>query len=533
MSSTQYAAYLRKSRADLEAEARGEGETLTRHLTMLRSLARRNGHEFSHIYREIVSGESISGRPEMQQLLRDVAAGKWAGVYCTEVERLARGNTMDQGRVAETFQFSHTKIITLSKTYDPDNEFDTEYFEFGLFMARREYKSINRRIQAGRKQSVLEGRYIYSRPAYGYRKVKIQGDKGFTLAIDPEEAEVVRRIFLQYAQTADGLVVIARQLTKAGVPAGQYGTVWNEARLHRMLTNEVYLGMIRDGHDKQVRVLEDGEIRKKRLIQKDYTLVPGLHPAIIDQELFDACARKLHSPRPRGSDQRPGFNAEQGIPKNDGKHRANPLAGLLVCSECGRVIRRKAACGRQRDRLFCHTPGCPTVATYYDEVESSILDTLKDWLHEADMQGDSPAAPLPSYAQTRLENLQKERDTVTGQLNKLYDLLERGVYSEELFTTRHIALNHRLKELDAQIADANADLKTEYVPLYQLRDDIQNLLEAYNGADTASKNRMLKNCISKVVYHKSERGNIINGRVVTDSKQFKLDVFPRLLNWKP
>ena len=235
----------------------------------------------------------------------------------------------------------------------------------------------------------------------------------------------------------------------------------------------------------------------------------------------------------RGSDQRPGFNAAQGIPKNDGKHRANPLAGLLVCSECGRVIRRKAACGRQRDRLFCHTPGCPTVATYYDEVESSILDTLKDWLHEADMQGDPPAAPLPSYAQTRLENLQKERDTVTGQLNKLYDLLERGVYSEELFTTRHIALNHRLKELDAQIADANADLKTEYVPLYQLRDDIQNLLEAYNGADAASKNRMLKNCISKVVYHKSERGNIINGRVVTDSKQFKLDVFPRLLNWKP
>lgn len=533
MSFPQYAAYLRKSRADLEAEARGEGETLARHLTMLKALAARNGHELSHIYREIVSGESISGRPEMQKLLQDVAAGKWAGVYCTEVERLARGNTMDQGRVAETFQFSHTKIITLSKTYDPDNEFDTEYFEFGLFMARREYKSINRRIQAGRKQSVLEGRYIYSRPAYGYRKVKIQGDKGFTLAIDPEEAEVVRRIFLQYAQTADGLVVIARQLTKAGVPAGQYGTVWNEARLHRMLTNEVYLGMIRDGHDKQVRVLEDGEIRKKRLIQKDYTLVPGLHPAIIDRELFDACARKLHSPRPRGSDQRPGFNAAQGIPKNDGKHRANPLAGLLVCSECGRVIRRKAACGRQRDRLFCHTPGCPTVATYYDEVESSILDTLKDWLHEADMQGDPPAAPLPSYAQTRLENLQKERDTVTGQLNKLYDLLERGVYSEELFTTRHIALNHRLKELDAQIADANADLKTEYVPLYQLRDDIQNLLEAYNGADAASKNRMLKNCISKVVYHKSERGNIINGRVVTDSKQFKLDVFPRLLNWKP
>lgn len=533
MSFPQYAAYLRKSRADLEAEARGEGETLARHLTMLQALARRNGHELSHVYREIVSGESISGRPEMQKLLQDVAAGKWAGIYCTEVERLARGNTMDQGRVAETFQFSGTKIFTLAKTYDPGNEFDTEYFEFGLFMARREYKSINRRIQAGRKQSVLEGRYIYSRPAYGYRKVKIQGDKGFTLAIDPDEADVVRRVFQQYAYTGDGLVVIARQLTEAGVPTGQYGSVWNESRLHRMLTNEVYLGMIRDGHDKQVKVLENGEIRKKRLIQKDYTLVPGLHPAIIDRDLFDACARKLHTPHPRGSAQRPGFNATQGIPQNDGKHRANPMAGLLFCSECGRVIRRKAACGRQRDRLFCHTPGCPTVATYYDEVELSVLNTLQDWLHEADMQRESDAVPLPSYAQTRLLNLQKERDAVSGQLDKLYDLLERGLYSEELFTARHIALNRRLKELDAQIADANADLKTEYVPLSQLRDDIQTLLHAYNGADAASKNRMLKNCISKIVYHKSERGNIINGRVVADDKQFKLDVFPRLLNWKP
>ena len=328
-------------------------------------------------------------------------------------------------------------------------------------------------------------------------------------------------------------MVIARQLTEAGVPTGQYGSVWNESRLHRMLTNEVYLGMIRDGHDKQVKVLENGEIRIKRLIQKDYTLVPGLHPAIIDRDLFDACARKLHTPHPRGSAQRPGFNATQGIPQNDGKHRANPMAGLLFCSECGRVIRRKAACGRQRDRLFCHTPGCPTVATYYDEVELSVLNTLQDWLHEADMQRESDAVPLPSYAQTRLLNLQKERDAVSGQLDKLYDLLERGLYSEELFTARHIALNRRLKELDAQIADANADLKTEYVPLSQLRDDIQTLLHAYNGADASSKNRMLKNCISKIVYHKSERGNIINGRVVADDKQFKLDVFPRLLNWKP
>ena len=51
-----YLIYLRKSRADAEAEARGEGETLARHRTALLALARRMGLEIGGIYEEIVSG---------------------------------------------------------------------------------------------------------------------------------------------------------------------------------------------------------------------------------------------------------------------------------------------------------------------------------------------------------------------------------------------------------------------------------------------------------------------------------------------
>ena len=61
------------------------------------------------VYKEIVSGETISARPWMQQLLLEVMQGKWEGVLVMEVERLARGDTKDQGTVAEAFKFSHTK----------------------------------------------------------------------------------------------------------------------------------------------------------------------------------------------------------------------------------------------------------------------------------------------------------------------------------------------------------------------------------------------------------------------------------------
>ena len=76
----EYAIYLRKSRADFEAEARGEGETLARHESMLLELARRYSFVIGKIYREIVSGESIEYRPVVQELLRDVEKGRWKGV---------------------------------------------------------------------------------------------------------------------------------------------------------------------------------------------------------------------------------------------------------------------------------------------------------------------------------------------------------------------------------------------------------------------------------------------------------------------
>ena len=136
---SKYCIYLRKSRADLEAEAHGEGETLSRHKTALLELARRMGIKISATYEEIVSGETIAARPQMQRLLSEVGAGEWDGVLVMEIERLARGDTMDQGLVAQTFKYSGTKIITPLKTFDPQNEFDEEYFEFGLFMARREF----------------------------------------------------------------------------------------------------------------------------------------------------------------------------------------------------------------------------------------------------------------------------------------------------------------------------------------------------------------------------------------------------------
>ena len=110
-----YCIYLRKSRKDLELEKSENYDTLTRHRNTLLELAHKMSLTIGKIYEEVVSGDSIAARPEMQQLLNDVAEGIWEGVLVMEIERLARGDTSDQGIVARTFTYTdiefHTTVL--------------------------------------------------------------------------------------------------------------------------------------------------------------------------------------------------------------------------------------------------------------------------------------------------------------------------------------------------------------------------------------------------------------------------------------
>jgi len=80
-----YCIYLRKSRADVESEQRGETETLARHEAALLELAKRQKLDVAEIYREVVSGDTISARPVMQNLLDEVGQGVWNGVLVMEM----------------------------------------------------------------------------------------------------------------------------------------------------------------------------------------------------------------------------------------------------------------------------------------------------------------------------------------------------------------------------------------------------------------------------------------------------------------
>ena len=139
-----YAIYLRKSRADVEAEKLGEGETLKRHREILLALAARQGLYIGKIYEEIVSGETIEARPQIQALIDECYEGKYRGIIVVDVDRLSRGNQGDMQTIMDCLKYSNNRngllVVTPTKTYDVShNPDDEEYMEFVLFMSRREY----------------------------------------------------------------------------------------------------------------------------------------------------------------------------------------------------------------------------------------------------------------------------------------------------------------------------------------------------------------------------------------------------------
>ena len=508
-----YCIYLRKSRIDLEAEAQGEMKTLERHCDMLMSFAAKNSLAVTHIYKEIVSGESIDARPEMQQLLEDVENGKWEGVIVTEIERLARGDTIDQGIVSRAFKRHNTKIITPMKTYDPSNEFDEEYFEFGLFMSRREYKVITRRIQRGRIQSVKEGKFIGSVPPFGYDKIKIKDGKGYTLAPNETEAPIVQMVFELY-NSGTGTDKIATRLDTLGV-APRGGSKWNRATISDMLKNPVYIGKIRWSYRKEQKT-PDGKKREKNA---ECLLVDGLQEALISAEDFE----KAQLMRKR--------NVHQSTKSS--LVLKNPLSGIITCQKCGSLMTRLGENSRSKySALKCSNKYCDNVSAPIFLVEQALISALKSWLDEAEIKIEQEYRTLKKTgsAKSSASQLQRELDAVNLQIGKTYDLLEQGIYTAEIFTQRNSVLSQRQKELTEKL-NAVKNAEKSSLSVAEIKDivipRIRSMLNSYfTFEDSESRNQILKQIVESATYIKKTR----NTRGKLNTSNFELEVFPRVLS---
>lgn len=488
--------YLRKSREDQEAEARGEGETLAKHKKALFRLANDYGVNITKVFEEIVSGESLIHRPEMLELLKEVESGKWTSVFCMDIDRLGRGGMQDQGLIIDTFKQAKTKIVTPRKVYDLNDEFDEEYTEFEAFMARKELKIITRRLQSGRLRSIEDGNYLGALPPYGYLIEK--KDRKRYLVKNPTQKEPTELIWQLY-RSGQGTNKIANELNRLGFPS-YTGKKWVSSSVLIILKNPVYAGITAWKKKEEMKSNKPGQVKKVRTRpRKDQIWIYGTHEAYVTEDEFaevqDMLKKKYHPP----------YQLINGL--------KNPLAGLIKCDICGSSMVYRPYSHQKYPHLMCYNRHCTNKSCRFEYVEKQLIDGLTAWLTEYRAQWEN--YPVPKEAENIinikekvLHNLQKNLSELYQQKDKLHDLLENNIYDEETYLDRSKKLSARILEAERAIAETESSLKNEIQRAKAKKDiipKIEKLLDVYPiTIEPEVKNTMLKSVLEYATYRKEK-----------------------------
>lgn len=503
-----YAIYLRKSRQDDEAES--IEETLQRHKNILTDLAARKGLYIGEIYQEVVSGaESVDSRPEIQRLIQDCYAGKWRGIIVIEITRLSRGSQGDAQKIMDCLKYSNMNngvlVVTPTKTYDiAHNSDDEEYMEFELFMSRREYKMINKRMTRGKLQCIVEGEYMSSYRPYGWEVIKV--GKKRTLMPHETEYEIGKMI---YKWKIEDLTThsIAKKLTLMGVPTYTGRSAeWSKETVKEFLRNPVNMGKVRWNDRMQVKVMADGELKTSRPRSNHtdhYMLYDGIHKdkAMVTEEEFMLANKDFKPDRTKAN-----------------LKLTNVLAGLLVCQKCGKVMHYQGNNKKPGTASrFCHPAVqlCKVKSANANDVLNAVAHSLRLYIKDFELKIDGMPAVNEDAVALQIESLNKELRKTKRILDKLFDDYEAGdIYTANEFVERKARHNERIASIQEQIAALEDTIpeKEEYEEKVLKLTDALSALEDPD-LEAEDKNRFLKEIVDRIEFSRE------NG------EEFILDVY--------
>ena len=478
--------YLRKSRQDDPNET--VEEVLAKHEAQLQDWAERElGYRIpeEYIFREIVSGERISDRKELQKVLRAIESNEVAGIICKDAPRLSRGDLLDCGTLITTLQFTSTLVATPMMVYNIEDKMERRFFQDELLRGSSYLDYVKEVLATGREIAVTKrGAFIGSTAPYGYKKVKI--GKLCTLEPHETEADVVRMMYDLYLNHDMTFHSIGRKLDSMGIKP-RTGECWRDTSIRQIISNHHYDGKVVYGKRKTKTVIEDGkQVRKrKRLVDDDqFTIVEGQHQALVDHETFvRANEKRVNNPR---------------IIRD--LKLSNPLAGVLVCAKCGKAM-KKSPYTHADDRFCCtyHNPQCMKSIKVKDVIEAVITSLEQAELPKLKAKLDNDQGNAAIIQQKILDGLLKQMEEYKQQEETQYELLETKKYTPELFERRNTALREKMKQCEIQIAETRNTMPepVDYAErIIALEDAIRALRD-----DTMScedQNRILKKIVWKI-----------------------------------
>jgi len=483
--------YLRKSRSDNPGEP--IEKILQRHETQLREYARQAFNiELSDAYilREVISGETIDARPEMQKLLKLIENPKQKAVLVIEPQRLSRGDLEDCGRLINTLRFTKTIVITPARTYNLEDKYDRKFFEMELTRGNDYLEYTKEILRRGVLASVKQGNYIACSAPYGYRKVSLKYEHKtvHTLEIIPKEAAAVQIMYDLYLNQNFGFKKIADYLDEMNIKP-RISANWSPAAIKDMIENPVYTGKIRWNHRKTVITIKNGEkkISRPKASLEQCILTQGLHKPIISEELYCAAMKKK------------GRNVC--VRKNSSLQ--NLFAGLLFC-QCGYSMSYKY--NHQKNNLkpimVCsHQTICHTRSVPYDELLKNVIQCIEKRIEDFEIEIKNITSESAEHYQVIIDDLQCRLQELYKKDERQKDAFDDGIYSRQEYLERNRRVRQEIEKTLRSIENAKNNMP-EMIDCEKKKVALKEVLQTFWDGDIPAerKNILLKKCIRKIVY---------------------------------
>ncbi len=232
------------------------------------------------------------------------------------------------------------------------------------------------------------------------------------LAVNPEEAEIVRLIYRWYVDGM-GAKAIAERLNREG--QGYRGKRWGKNRILDIIGDEAYVG--------QYYYNRQGQQDRKIKPREEWIEIP-VEP-IVEEGLWQRARELKESRAPADSSRNPAVTGSKTL-----------LTGLAVCGRCGaRMSLETAKGGRftyyncsnflRKGRSTCGGQRVPAA-----ELERAILDHMANQLFTAERVKEilkgiyAEIRKMEKGREGQRKSLQRQLDLIQGRLTKQYEAIE-------------------------------------------------------------------------------------------------------------
>ena len=315
--------------------------------------------EFAGIYADDgISGTNTKNRDEFNRMIEDCEAGTIDMIITKSISRFAR-NTLDCLKYIRQLKDKNIPVFFEKEAINTMDAKGEVLITIMTSLAQQESQSLSQNVKLGLQFRYQNGQVQVNHNHFlGYTK-----DEEGNLVIDPEQAEVVKRIYRKYLE-GYSMDKIAKGLEADGILTGAGKTKWWTSTINKILRNEKYIGDALLQKTYTTDFLNKTRVKNNGIVPQYY--VEGNHEAIIPKDIFLRVQEELVRRRVVKTSA-------------NGKKRSyscnHCFAQIVICGECGEMFRRihwnnrgcKSIVWRCLSRLECHA------RTVYETVLENVV----------------------------------------------------------------------------------------------------------------------------------------------------------------